>query len=76
MPVMVSCERRCGRLAVTGQRDVGGGYSGLPAKYGGYGGTLVIVDDPATITALTTGGPAATTYLDTALVNKLGSQIR
>ena len=54
----------------------GGGYAGLPAKYSGYGGILVIVDDPATITALSTGGPAATTYLNTALVNKLSNQIR
>lgn len=54
----------------------GGGYAGLPAKYGSFGGTLVIVDDPATITALNAGGPAATTYLNTALVTKLGNQIR
>jgi eukaryotic-like serine/threonine-protein kinase len=53
----------------------GGGYAGLPAKYSGYGGILVIVDDPATIAALTTGGPAATAYLNTALVNKLSNQI-
>jgi eukaryotic-like serine/threonine-protein kinase len=53
----------------------GGGYSGLPASYGSYGGILVIIDDPATITALTTGGPAATTYLNNALVSKLGNQI-
>lgn len=53
----------------------GGGYAGLPAKYTSFGGTLVIVDDPATIAALTTGGPAATTYLDTALVAKLSNQI-
>ena len=53
----------------------GGGYAGLPAKYGSFGGTLVIVDDPATIGALNAGGPAATTYLNTALVTKLGNQI-
>ncbi|MGE2818031.1 serine/threonine-protein kinase [Mycobacterium heidelbergense] len=53
----------------------GGGYSGLPAKYNGYGGILVIVDDPSTITALNTGGPTATAYLNTALVNKLSNQI-
>lgn len=53
----------------------GGGYAGLPAKYGSFGGTLVIVDDPATIAALNAGGPAATTYLNTALVTKLGNQI-
>lgn len=54
----------------------GGGYAGLPAKYTTFGGTLVIVDDPATITALNTGGPAATSYLNTALIAKLSNQIR
>ncbi|EFG79762.1 kinase domain protein [Mycobacterium parascrofulaceum ATCC BAA-614] len=53
----------------------GGGYAGLPAKYTSFGGTLVIIDDPATINALTTGGPAATSYLNTALVTKLANQI-
>ncbi|HTQ18754.1 serine/threonine-protein kinase [Mycobacterium sp.] len=53
----------------------GGGYGGLPALYSGYRGVLVIVDDPATITALDTGGPAATAYLNGALVNKLASQL-
>ncbi|WP_101953288.1 serine/threonine-protein kinase [Mycobacterium intracellulare] len=53
----------------------GGGYAGLPAKYTSFGGTLVIIDDPATITALNTGGPAATSYLNTALVTKLANQI-
>ncbi|VBA32298.1 Serine/threonine-protein kinase PknJ [Mycobacterium persicum] len=54
----------------------GGGYAGLPAKYTSFGGTLVIVDDPATIEALNTGGPAATSYLNAALVTKLSNQIR
>ncbi len=54
---------------------IGGGYGGLPAPFSAYSGTLVIVDDPATISALNTGGPAATTYLNTALVNKLANQI-
>lgn len=54
----------------------GGGYAGLPAKYSSYsGGTLVIVDDPATIAALNAGGPAATSYLNNALVTKLSTQI-
>lgn len=53
----------------------GGGYAGLPAKYTSFGGNLVIVDDPATITALNTGGPAATSYLNTALVTKLANQV-
>ncbi|OBH11211.1 serine/threonine-protein kinase [Mycobacterium sp. E1747] len=53
----------------------GGGYGGLPTRYSSFGGTLVIVDDPATIVALNSGGPAATSYLNTALVTKLASQI-
>lgn len=53
----------------------GGGYAGLPARYSSFGGTLVIIDDPATIVALNSGGPAATSYLNTALVAKLGNQI-
>lgn len=53
----------------------GGGFAGLPAPFNGYGGTLVIVDDPDTITALNTGGPAATTYLNNTLVNKLANQV-
>lgn len=62
-------------LLRTDPAAAGGGYAGLPAKYTSFGGTLVIIDDPATITALNTGGPAATTYLDTALVAKLSNQI-
>lgn len=53
----------------------GGGYAGLPTPFVGYHGILVIVDDPATISALNTGGPGATAYLNTALVNKLANQI-
>ncbi|KAA1250310.1 ABC transporter substrate-binding protein [Mycobacterium simiae] len=54
----------------------GGGYAGLPGPFNGYSGTLVIVDDPATITALNTGGPAATSYLNHALVNKLSLLVK
>jgi serine/threonine-protein kinase len=53
----------------------GGGYNGLPMSFSAYTGILVIVDDPATIAALNTGGPAATAYLNEALVNKLATQI-
>ncbi|MDD4865698.1 MAG: serine/threonine-protein kinase [Mycobacterium sp.] len=53
----------------------GGGYGGLPAEYSRYSGTLIIVDDPATIAALKAGGPAANAYLNHALVAKLSSQI-
>jgi hypothetical protein len=53
----------------------GGGYNGLPTVFNAYTGILVIVDDPATIGALDTGGPAANAYLDEALVGKLANQI-
>ena len=53
----------------------GGGYNGLPTGFSAYSGILVIIDDPATIAALNTGGPAATAYLNEALVNKLATQI-
>lgn len=53
----------------------GGGYAGLPAPFNAYSGVLVIVDDPATIAALNSGGPAATAYLNNVLVNKLANQI-
>jgi eukaryotic-like serine/threonine-protein kinase len=53
----------------------GGGYNGLPTGFNGYTGVLIIVDDPATILALNTGGPAANSYLNDALVTKLGNQI-
>ena len=53
----------------------GGGYNGLPTGFNGYTGVLIIVDDPATILALNTGGPAANAFLNDALVTKLGNQI-
>ena len=62
-------------LLRTDKAAAGGGYGGLPTPFSGYSGTLVIVDDPATISALNTGGPAATAFLNTALVNKLANQI-
>ncbi|MDT5346848.1 MAG: eukaryotic-like serine/threonine-protein kinase [Mycobacterium sp.] len=43
--------------------------------FNAYTGILVIVDDPATIGALNTGGPAANAYLNEALVGKLANQI-
>lgn len=52
-----------------------GGYAGLPAIFRIYSGVLVIVDDGATITALQTGGPAATKFLNGTLVNTLADQI-
>ena len=53
----------------------GGGYNSLPTGFTAYTGILVMVDDPATIAALNSGGPAANTYLNEALVDKLANQI-
>jgi serine/threonine-protein kinase len=54
----------------------GGSYNGLPAPFTKYRGATIIVDDTAAIDALTVPGYAATTYLNTALVNALSRQIR
>jgi serine/threonine protein kinase/ABC-type Fe3+-hydroxamate transport system substrate-binding protein len=53
-----------------------GSYNGLPAPFTKYRGTTIIVDDTAAIDALQVPGYAATTYLNTALVNALTRQIR
>lgn len=53
-----------------------GSYNGLPAPFTKYRGTTIIVDDIAAIDALQVPGYAATTYLNTALVNALTRQIR
>lgn len=52
-----------------------GGFGGLPSAFTRFNGVLVIVDNPATINALNTGGPAATNYLNTSLVDTLAEQI-
>lgn len=52
-----------------------GGFAGLPLVFSAYGGVLVIVDGPATITALHDGGCPATAFLNTTLVNALAEQI-
>ncbi|WP_207547247.1 ABC transporter substrate-binding protein, partial [Mycobacterium talmoniae] len=53
-----------------------GGFAGLPGWFTAASVTLVIVDNPATIAALNTGGPAATAYLNTSLVDRLAEEIR
>ncbi|WP_167380316.1 ABC transporter substrate-binding protein, partial [Mycobacterium bouchedurhonense] len=62
-------------VARTDKDAGGGGFHGLPVIFSAYSGVLVIIDDPATITALQTGGPAATKFLNTTLVNTLADQI-
>ena len=56
----------------------GGNYNGLPRPLTGYAykGATVIIDDPDVITALATGGAAATELLDTALVDAISEMVR
>ncbi|WP_431236070.1 serine/threonine-protein kinase (plasmid) [Mycolicibacterium psychrotolerans] len=52
-----------------------GSYNGLPQPFVEYRGATIIVDDPNTIAALTSGGYAATEFLNGELVDALGRQI-
>jgi serine/threonine-protein kinase len=52
-----------------------GSYNGLPQPFVDYRGATIIVDDPNTIAALTSGGYAATEFLNSGLVDALGRQI-
>lgn len=60
----------------TDQAAGGGSYNGLPQAFSTYRGITIIVDDPATVSALKVAGYAATNYLNTALVDQLARQIR
>jgi len=53
----------------------GGNYNGLPRPFTEYKGATVIVDDPDVITALDTGGAAATELLDSALVDAISEMV-
>jgi len=53
----------------------GGGYNGLPAPFTEYRGATIIVDDPGAVTALDTGGAAATGFLDSQLVDLIAEQV-
>ena len=53
-----------------------GSFFLLTAAKGDGCGTSVIVDQPDTVWALTSGGPAAIGYLNTALVDQLAKQIK
>ena len=54
----------------------GGGFAGLPSAMTALRGKVVIVDNPETIAALTSAGPAATRYLNTTLVPQLAKQLK
>lgn len=53
-----------------------GGFGGLPQALTALPGTVVIVDQPDTVAALQTAGPAATRYLNTTLVPAVAAQLR
>lgn len=63
-------------VARTDSAAGGGSYNGLPAPFTKFRGATIIVDDTAAIDALKVPGYAATTYLNTVLVNALSRQIR
>lgn len=64
------------RVVLRTDRGAGGGnYNGLPRPFTEYKGATVIVDDPGTIAALTTGGAAATGLLDTKLVDAIAEMV-
>ena len=56
----------------------GANCNGLTRPLTGYAykGATVIIDDPDVITALATGGAAATELLDTALVDAISEMVR
>lgn len=53
-----------------------GGFAGLPSRFEYLPGPVVIVDEPDTVAAMLTCGPAATRYLDENFVPKLAQQIK
>ncbi|HLR99313.1 MAG TPA: serine/threonine-protein kinase [Mycolicibacillus parakoreensis] len=56
-------------LVMRTDADAGsGGFFGLPSTLENFSGTVIIVDDPDTIAALNSGGPAATRYLNDTLL--------
>jgi ABC-type Fe3+-hydroxamate transport system substrate-binding protein len=64
------------RIVLRTDRGAGGGnYNGLPKPFTAYRGATVIVDDPEVITALNTGGAAATEFLNTTLVNAITEMV-
>ena len=64
------------RIVVRTDAGAGNGsYNGLPKPFTTYRGATVIVDDPAVIAALGTGGYAATEYLNSTFVEALARQV-
>lgn len=61
----------------TDSKAGGGGFDGLPRPFAGYQGTMVVVDDPNTVAALTgPGGFLASQYLDANFAPALAREVR
>ncbi|WP_431240954.1 serine/threonine-protein kinase (plasmid) [Mycolicibacterium aichiense] len=58
----------------TDKDAAGGGINGLPQQLTS-GANLVVVDDPDTVAALQSGGPAATSYLNTTWAPSLAAKL-
>jgi serine/threonine-protein kinase len=58
----------------TDKDAAGGGINGLPSKLTS-GANLIVVDDPDTVAALRSGGPAATSYLNTTWVSTVAAKL-
>ena len=53
-----------------------GGFAGLPPELQYTRGQLVVVDNPDTVAALLTAGPAAARFLDSQFIPQLAQQIQ
>ncbi|BBZ19841.1 serine/threonine-protein kinase [Mycolicibacterium gadium] len=61
----------------TDSKAGGGGFDGLPRPFAGYQGTMIVVDDPNTIAALTgPGGYLASQYLDANFAPSLARELK
>lgn len=61
----------------TDSKAGGGGFDGLPEPFAGYQGTMIVVDDPNTIAALTgPGGYLASQYLDANFAPALARELK
>jgi serine/threonine-protein kinase len=76
-PASLNTDPTAVRIVLRTDRAAGdGNYNGLPEPFTDYRGATVIVDDPALITALLTGGPAATEFLNGQLVILITEQVK
>jgi ABC-type Fe3+-hydroxamate transport system substrate-binding protein len=75
-PAALNSDPTAVRIVVRTDRAAGdGNYNGLPDAFSAYRGATIIVDDPEAVTALDTGGPAATAFLDRYLVDLIAEQV-